>query len=84
MVLGTLGPILLGTIVAYLLFLEGVKRVGAVVGGLLDAVEPVTAIVVSAVWLGTIITGFDVVGCILIIGMMILVTLPEKGASSQQ
>ena len=83
-VLGTLGTILLGTIVAYLLFLEGVKRVGAVVGGLLDAVEPVTAIVVSAVWLGTIITGFDVVGCILIIGMMILVTLPEKGASSQQ
>lgn len=77
-VLGTLATIVLGTVVAYLLFLEGVKRVGAVIGGLLDAIEPVTAIIVSALWLGTPVTGYDVLGCALIIGMIVLITLPEK------
>ena len=77
-IIGTIGTILLGTVIAYLLFLEGVKRVGPIIGGLLDAIEPVTAIITSAVWLGTVVTGFDVLGCAFVVGMMILVTLPEK------
>lgn len=77
-VIGTFATIILGTVLAYLLFLEGVKRVGAIIGGLLDAIEPVTAIVVSALWLGTIVTGWDALGCVLIVGMLILITIPEK------
>lgn len=79
-VAGTFATIILGTVLAYLLFLEGVKRVGAIVGGLLDAIEPVTAMILSALWLGTVITGWDTLGCALIIGMLVLVTLPEKNA----
>ena len=77
-VFATLGVIFLGTIFAYLLFLEGVRRCGAVLSGLLDAFEPVTALTVTAVWLGTHLSGFDILGCALIICMMVLVTLPEK------
>ena len=78
LVFATLGVIFLGTIFAYLLFLEGVRRCGAVLSGLLDAFEPVTALTVTAVWLGTHLSGFDILGCALIICMMVLVTLPEK------
>ncbi len=77
-VLGSLGTIILGNIIPYLLFMAGIKRIGPVVGGLIDAVEPVTAIVASALCLGTIVTGWDAFGCALIIGMIIFITLPEK------
>ena len=63
--------------------MEGVKRVGAVIGGLLDAIEPVTAIIASAVWLGTVVTGWDALGCALIIGMIVLITLPEKASKDK-
>ena len=59
------------------------KRVGAVIGGLLDVIEPVTAIIASAVWLGTVVTGWDALGCALIIGMIVLITLPEKEKKSK-
>ena len=82
-ILGTLGTAILGTVIAYLFFMEGVKRVGAVIGGLLDAIEPVTAIIASAVWLGTVVTGWDALGCALIIGMIVLITLPEKASKDK-
>lgn len=77
-VLGTLGTIVFGTIIAYLLFLKGMKLVGPIVGGLLDAIEPVTALVLSALWLGTSVTIWDTIGCAFIIGMIVLITLPDK------
>lgn len=83
-VLGALGTTVLGTVIAYLFFLEGVKRIGAVIGGLLDAIEPVTAIVASALWLGTVVTGWDAFGCALIIGMIVLITLPEKESKKKE
>ena len=82
-ILGALGTTILGTVIAYLFFMEGVKRVGAVIGGLLDAIEPVTAIIASAVWLGTVVTGWDALGCALIIGMIVLITLPEKASKDK-
>lgn len=77
-VIGSFGTIILGNIIPYLLFMAGVKRIGPVVGGLLDAIEPVTAIGASALCLGTMVTGWDVLGCTLIVGMIVFITLPEK------
>lgn len=66
--------VLVGTFAAFALYLHGVSVVGSVRGGLLGAVEPVSATVVSALWLGTAFTGADVAGMALMIAMVFLVT----------
>lgn len=73
--------IFVGTFAAFALYLHGVSIVGSVQGGLLGAIEPVSATVVSALWLGTAFSGFDVAGMVLMIAMIFLVTGsdPAKG-----
>lgn len=66
--------IFVGTFAAFALYLHGVSIVGSVEGGLLGAIEPVSATVVSALWLGTAFSGFDVAGMVLMIAMIFLVT----------
>ncbi len=61
-----------GTVMSYLCYLNGVKLVGSMLAGLLGCAEPVTACVLSAVWLGTAFMPVDVAGMALIIGMMFL------------
>ena len=53
---------------------------GPVRAGLVGCVEPVSATVISAVWLGTPVGVVDVVGCAMIIGMVFLVTEREEGS----
>ncbi len=70
--------VVLGTFLAYLFYLQGVKEAGAMRAGLVGCIEPVAATVFSAVWLKTAVTWADVVGMILIIGMVVLVTVKPK------
>lgn len=70
--------VVLGTFLAYLLYLQGVKEAGAMRAGLVGCIEPVAATVFSAVWLGTAVTWADVVGMSLIISMVVLVTFKPK------
>lgn len=69
-----------GTFLAYLLYLQGVKDAGPVRASLLCCIEPVSAMVISAVWLGTAVSAWDILGCILILIMIFLVT----GSPSQE
>lgn len=64
----------LGTFAAFALYLHGVSIVGSVKGSLLGAIEPVSATVFAALWLGTAFTGADWVGFALMIAMIFLVT----------
>ena len=68
------GIILVGTIGAYGLYLLGVSIVGNIRGSLLGAMEPVSATAFSALWLGTVFTGFDIAGLVLMILMLVLIT----------
>ncbi len=63
-----------GTFAAFALYLHGVSVVGSVKGSLLGAIEPVSATVFAALWLGTAFTGADWVGFVLMIAMIFLVT----------
>ena len=45
--------IIVGTFAAYLFYLQGITDAGPVRAGLVGCVEPVSATVISAVWLGT-------------------------------
>lgn len=67
-----------GTIAAYVLYMQGVKEAGPMRAGLIGCVEPLSAMVISAVWLGTPISLFDVLGAACIVAMIALVTEREK------
>ncbi|MCF2622193.1 DMT family transporter [Collinsella tanakaei] len=64
--------ILLGSFLAYLLYMQGVKDIGSMRAGLIGTVEPVSATVTSALMLGIAFAPTDIIGFVLIIGMMFL------------
>ncbi|MEG1561781.1 MAG: GNAT family N-acetyltransferase [Raoultibacter sp.] len=85
----TLGPgailtfgaiILVGTLAAYMLYLQGVADAGPVRASLLCCVEPVSAMILSFFWLGTAVSVYDIIGCAFILVMVFLITQREKKA----
>ena len=46
-------------------------------GGLLGTIEPVSATVICAFWIGTVFTGYDVTGLVMMIAMIALVSHKE-------
>ena len=72
-----------GTFGAYGLFLHGISIVGPVVGNMLGAAEPVSATVISALWLGTAFEWADWAGLALMVLTIVLIALPtSSGAGS--
>ncbi len=61
-----------GSCLAYSLYLQGVKDIGALRASLIGTVEPVSAAVTSALVLGTVFTGTDIAGFVAIIVMVFL------------
>lgn len=70
--LAVFGVAAIGTFGSFLLYVTGVKIVGGLLAGLLASTEPIVACVLSVVWMGTVFSGFDLVGMALIIIMMLL------------
>ena len=69
------GVIVIGTAIAFSLYLKGVSIVGAFMGSLLGTVEPVTAIVVSFLFLGSKFQRIDLLGFAMILGTVLLLSL---------
>ncbi len=61
-----------GSFLAYMLYLQGVKDIGALKAGLIGTVEPVSATITSALLLGTVFSGTDIAGFAFIIIMVFL------------
>lgn len=70
--------VLVGTLAAFGLYLHGVSVVGGVKGSLLGTMEPVSATVLSALWLGTSFAGSDWLGLVLMIVTTVLVSVKSK------
>lgn len=66
------GIILIGTLVAYTLYLQGVQDIGAVKASMLASVEPVSATLFSALWLHTNFVFMDMIGFFLILTTVFL------------
>ena len=75
--------VLVGTFAAYLFYLQGIADAGPVRAGLVGCVEPVSATIISAVWLGTTVSVMDIIGCAMIVAMVFLVTEREDGAGRE-
>ncbi|MEG0072133.1 MAG: DMT family transporter [Raoultibacter sp.] len=71
---GMVAIILVGTLGAYIFYLQGITDAGPVKASLIGCVEPISATFFACVWLGTEITAWDILGCAMIIGMVFMVT----------
>ena len=64
--------VIVGSFLAYMLYMQGVKDIGSVRASLIGTVEPVSATITSAVMLGTVFLPTDLIGFAMIIVMMFL------------
>lgn len=74
------GLAIVGTFFAYFLYMQGVKDAGPMRASLLACSEPVAGTFISALWVGTAITVWDVLGLLFIIVMVFFVT--QRGGDS--
>lgn len=76
--LGVLEISLVGTALAFTLYLQGVHDLGGVRASLLACTEPVSAALCAALWLKTSFAWQDLVGFAAIVVMAVLIARPEK------
>lgn len=69
------GVVVVGTMVAYVVYLRGVVEAGPVKASLVGLFEPVSGAIISALWLGTVFSVWDYIGGAAIIAMMVVVAL---------
>lgn len=81
--LAVCGMIVVGTLIAYPLYLQGVSDIGPVKGSMLASIEPVSATVLSVVWLGSSFVAMDFVGFACILTTVFLLAKPEKAKSGE-
>lgn len=84
MVIGMFGIVVIGTAIAFGCFLKGVSIVGPLLGGLIGTLEPVSAVVISAIWLGEIFVATDIVAFVLIIGTVLWLSVSGSEKSKTQ
>ncbi|MBQ3006283.1 MAG: EamA family transporter [Clostridia bacterium] len=69
------GIVILGTVLAYSFYLEGIRLIGATKASIISSIEPVAATVISALWLGTEFTFTDIIGFVMIISTVFIISL---------
>lgn len=78
------GLVGVGTIAAYFLYIQGVKDAGPMRASLLACSEPVAGTFIAAVWTGSAVSIWDVIGLVLIIAMVCLVTERTEAPASTE
>lgn len=76
------GVVLIGTVGAFVLYLQGVLEIGPSKASMIASVEPVSASMFAFLWLGTIFVKADLVGISLIILAVLIVSGFSKSKSS--
>ncbi len=68
------GVVVVGTAIAFSLYLKGVSIVGPFMGCVLGTVEPVTAIIISFLFLGSDFQWIDLLGFVMILGTVLMLS----------
>jgi len=76
--LAIMSMILLGTVFAFTLYLKGVSIIGPVKASMLASTEPVSAALLSALWLGTQFQTADLLGFVCIVLTIFLLAKKER------
>lgn len=72
------GMVVMGTLLAYTMYLQGVADIGGVRASMLASVEPVSATLFSVFWLGTEFMWIDLAGFVCIMATVFLLAKKEK------
>lgn len=72
------GIIIFGTVIAYTFYLEGIHLIGATKASIVSSIEPVSATVISALWLGTEFSGADIIGFIMIVSTIFIISFHRE------
>lgn len=78
------GVVVVGTAIAFGLYLQGVSLIGPLRGSVMGSVEPVSAVIISVFWLNTQFTWPDFVGFALILGAVLLLTFAHQKREGDQ
>ena len=70
--------VLFGTIVAFVLYLSGVKMIGPTKASIIACVEPVAATICSIIFMGVNFSFLDIVGFVCIISTIFIVAIFDK------
>ena len=70
--------VLVGTVLAFTMFLKGTNMVGPARGNMLGCVEPLVATICSAVFLKTVFKAMDFIGFAFIIATVFILAKAEK------
>ncbi len=70
--------VIVGSIMGFSLYLNGVKLIGATSASVIASMEPVTAAVLSVVFLGSPFTVYDFIGFVLILSTIIILALDKS------
>ena len=75
---GLAAVVLMGTVIAFTIYLEGIRCVGPKKGSLYASVEPVSATVFSVILMGVSFTGMDLLGFACIISTIFLLSVDRQ------
>lgn len=70
--------IIVGNVLAFTTYMQGVSMIGPETGILYEFTEPVTAAIVTSLFLGSSFTSWDALGFLLIFLMMVLISTGER------
>ena len=77
-VVGCFNVVVLGTIVSFNAYLEGVKRIGAVPGSILSSIEPISAAFFGWAFLDNQFSALGLIGMAMIIATVIIIALEKR------
>lgn len=72
------GMIIVGTVIAYTLYLQGTSDIGAVRASMIACVEPVSATLFSCFWLGTAFEYVDIIGFVMVLSTVFILSIGKK------
>ena len=78
LILSTAAIVIFGTVIAYAFYLEGIRIIGATRASIVSSIEPVSAAVISAVWLKSEFSATDIVGMAMIISTIFIIAVSSK------
>ena len=72
------GIVVLGTVVSFNAFMEGIRRVGPVRGVILSSLEPISAALFGWALLGNQLTSWDLAGFVLIVTTVLILGFAKE------
>ena len=76
--LGVAFVVLVGNVLAFTSYMRGVKMIGAEKAILYSFFEPLTAAIITVLFMGTPFTFADFIGFVCIFGMLLMISRKEK------